>query len=43
MTTDLKDILLQRRQLATTYRSSLNSGLSCTFGSIFSNVVNPRL
>ena len=39
----LEDILLQRRQLATTFRSSLNIGLSYTFGSIFSNVVNPRL
>jgi hypothetical protein len=39
----LEDILLQRRQLATTYRSSMNVGLSYTFGSIFSNVVNPRL
>jgi hypothetical protein len=39
----VEDILLQRRQLATTYRSSMNVGLSYTFGSIFSNVVNPRL
>jgi hypothetical protein len=39
----LEDILLQRRRLATSYRTSGNVGLSYTFGSIFSNVVNPRL
>jgi hypothetical protein len=39
----LEDILLQQRRLATTYRTSLNVGLSYTFGSIYSNVVNPRL
>lgn len=39
----LEDILLQRRQLATSYRTSGNIGLSYSFGSIFSNVVNPRL
>jgi hypothetical protein len=39
----LEDILLQRRRLATSYRSAANIGLSYTFGSIFSNVVNPRL
>jgi hypothetical protein len=38
----LEDILLQRRRLATTYRSTGNVGLSYTFGSIFTNVVNPR-
>jgi hypothetical protein len=39
----LEDILLQRRRLAASYRASGNIGLSYTFGSIFSNVVNPRL
>lgn len=39
----LEDILLQRRRLATAYRTSGNIGLSYTFGSVFSNVVNPRL
>jgi hypothetical protein len=38
-----EDILLQRRRLATAYRGSGSIGLSYTFGSIFSNVVNPRL
>jgi hypothetical protein len=39
----IEDILLQRRRLATSYRAAGNVGLSYTFGSIFSNVVNPRL
>jgi hypothetical protein len=39
----LEDILLQRRRLATAYRTSGSIGLSYSFGSIFSNVVNPRL
>jgi hypothetical protein len=39
----LEDILLQRVRLATSYRTTANLGLSYTFGSIFSNVVNPRL
>ena len=39
----LEDILLERRRLATSYRGSGTVGLSYTFGSIFSNVVNPRL
>jgi hypothetical protein len=38
----LEDILLERRRLATSYRGSGTLGLSYTFGSIFSNVVNPR-
>ncbi len=38
----LEDILLERRRLATAYRASANASLSYTFGSIFSNVVNPR-
>jgi hypothetical protein len=39
----LEDILLQRRRLATAYRGSGSIGLSYSFGSIFTNVVNPRL
>lgn len=38
----LEDILLQQRELATSYRASGRVGLSYTFGSIYSNVVNPR-
>jgi hypothetical protein len=38
----LEDILLERRRLATSYRGSGTVGLAYTFGSIFSNVVNPR-
>jgi len=39
----LEDILLERRRLATSYRGAGSIGLSYTFGSIFTNVVNPRL
>jgi hypothetical protein len=39
----LEDILLQQRRLRTSYRTTMNVGLSYTFGSIYSNVVNPRL
>jgi hypothetical protein len=39
----LEDILLQRRRLATSYRGSGSIGLSYSFGSVFTNVVNPRL
>ena len=35
-------ILLQRKSLATDYELRFNLGFSYTFGSIFSNVVNPR-
>ncbi len=38
----LEEVLLQRRELATDYNYSLSVGLSYTFGSIYSNVVNPR-
>jgi len=38
----LEEILLQRRQLATSYDYFFSVGLSYTFGSIFTNVVNPR-
>jgi hypothetical protein len=39
----LEDILLQRRRLATSYRAWGEVGLTYTFGSIYNNVVNPRL
>jgi len=38
----LQDILLQRRQLETSYTYYFSVGLSYTFGSIFSKIVNPR-
>jgi len=37
-----EDILLMRRQLATSFEYYFSVGLSYTFGSIYSNVVNPR-
>ena len=38
-----EDVLLHRRQLSTQYSYYGSIGLRYTFGSIFSNVVNPRL
>ena len=38
----LEDILLMRTQLATSYSYYFSVGLRYTFGSIYSNVVNPR-
>ena len=38
----LEEVLLQRRQLATTYNYYFSIGFSYTFGSIYTNVVNPR-
>jgi hypothetical protein len=38
----LEEILLQQRELATDYDLNFSFSLSYTFGSIFSNVVNPR-
>jgi hypothetical protein len=38
----IEDILLMRKQLATSYQYWFSVGLSYTFGSIYSNVVNPR-
>lgn len=38
-----EEVLARQRQLATSYRRSLRVGVSYTFGSIFSNVVNTRL
>lgn len=37
-----EEILLRRRQLATSYRYRFSVGITYTFGSIFNNVVNPR-
>ncbi len=37
-----EEVLLQRQQLATSYNYYFSVGLSYTFGSIFSKVVNPR-
>ncbi len=37
-----EDILLGRRQLPTSYKLEVSTGLSFTFGSIFNNVVNNR-
>lgn len=39
----LEDILLQQRQLATTYEIAFSVGISYSFGSIYNNVVNTRL
>ncbi len=38
----LEDILLQKKMLATNYNYRLSVGLNYTFGSIYSNIVNPR-
>jgi hypothetical protein len=38
----IEEILLRRRQLATNYTYSVSVGLSYTFGSLKSKVVNPR-
>jgi hypothetical protein len=38
-----EEILVRQRQLATSYRYMLSVGFSYTFGSIYTNVVNPRL
>lgn len=38
----LEEILLRRRELASGYRYKAEVGLSYRFGSVFSNVVNPR-
>ena len=38
----LEEILLRRRELETSYSYYCSVGLSYTFGSIFTNVVNPR-
>ncbi|OGD10126.1 MAG: hypothetical protein A2Y86_01565 [Candidatus Aminicenantes bacterium RBG_13_62_12] len=38
----LEEILLQRREIETSYRYFVSFGLNFTFGSIYTNVVNPR-
>lgn len=38
----LDDLLLRRKELATNYNYGLSVGFSFTFGSVYSNVVNPR-
>jgi len=39
----LEDVLMEIRELATEYNLGLELSLSYTFGSIYSNVVNPRV
>jgi hypothetical protein len=38
-----EDVLLRRRELGTDYELSLEIGFSYTFGSVFNNIVNPRM
>ncbi len=38
----LEEVLLARKELATNYEYSISVGLRYTFGSVYSNVVNPR-
>ncbi|MFA9453938.1 MAG: hypothetical protein ACERK6_08490, partial [Candidatus Aminicenantaceae bacterium] len=38
----IDEVLLRRRELATDYDYSLSVGFRFTFGSVYSNVVNPR-
>jgi hypothetical protein len=38
-----EEVLLQRRALETGYRYGTSIGLRYTFGSIYNNIVNPRL
>jgi len=39
----IEDILLRRRELGTDYEYSIDVGFNFTFGSMFNNVVNPRM
>ncbi len=39
----LEDILLQQRQLATSFSVSMSVGISYSFGSIYNSIVNTRL
>jgi len=41
-TATIEELLLRRTELATEYNYSLSVGFSYTFGSVYSNVVNPR-
>ncbi len=38
----LEEVLLTRKELQTDYKYSLSMGIRYTFGSVYSNVVNPR-
>jgi len=38
-----EDILLERRQLGTDFEYEVDIGFSYTFGSVFNNIVNPRM
>ena len=38
-----EDILLRRRELGTDYEYSIDIGFNYTFGSVYNNVVNPRM
>ena len=38
----LDEILLQRKELETDYGYHISLGFNYTFGSVYSNVVNPR-
>ena len=40
---DDEDVLLRRRELETNYEYETSIGISYTFGSIYNNIVNPRL
>jgi hypothetical protein len=37
-----EEIIMQKKELATQYRTDLRMGFTYTFGSIFNNIVNPR-
>jgi len=39
----VEDVLLRRKQLQTDYNYFLSFGVNYTFGSIFNNIVNPRI
>ena len=41
-TLTIDELLLRRTELATEFNYSLSVGFSYTFGSVYSNVVNPR-
>jgi hypothetical protein len=38
-----EEVLVRRRQLATNYQYFAEFGISYSFGSIFNNIVNPRI
>jgi hypothetical protein len=38
----IDEVLLTRKELQTDYKYSLSVGIRFTFGSVYSNVVNPR-